>query len=47
MGYDDSKHLLLIQRYVIPGISGAIVWLHVWEGKLLRHLCEGDSVDEW
>ena len=46
-GYRGSEHPLLVRHYVIRGINGAVVELHVQKGELLRHLHKCESIDEW
>ena len=45
-GYCSGEHSLLVRCYMIRGISGAVVGLHIREGELPRHLNEGKCVSE-
>ena len=35
-----------MRRYMICGISGAVIELHVLEGELPRQFYEGESINE-
>ena len=46
-GYRGSEHPLFVRRYVIRGISSAVVGLQVRQGELPGLLDKGECINKW